>query len=70
MTVAEKMRPYYQQWGFDLPKVNGDGSYQLPVPATYIINTDKKITACYVNKNYTQRMEPSDILTALQNIKS
>ncbi len=68
MTVIEKMRPYYLQWGFDLPALNGDDSYQLPVPATYIIDRDKKITACYVNKNYTERMEPSDIITALKNL--
>lgn len=69
MTVFENMRPYYLQWGFDLPTLNGDDSYQLPIPATYIINSNKKITACYVNKDYTTRMEPSDILSALENLK-
>ncbi len=70
MTVVETLRPYYLQWGFDLPASNGDESYQLPVPATYIIGTDKKITACYVNKNYTLRMEPTDIISALKNINT
>ncbi len=68
MTVIEKLRPYYLQWGFDIPTLNGDDSYQLPVPATYIINQDNNITACYVNKNYTERMEPNDIISALKNI--
>ncbi|VAX00051.1 AhpC/Tsa family protein GSU0066 [hydrothermal vent metagenome] len=68
MTVIEKMRPYYLQWGFDIPALNGDDSYQLPVPATYIIDRNQKITECYVNKNYTERMEPSDIISALKNL--
>lgn len=66
MTVPLKLRPYYQQWGFDIPALNGDESYQLPIPATYIINSAGKITACFVNKDYTQRMEPEDIIAALK----
>ena len=68
MSVSEKMRPHYFKWGFDLPALNGDESYELPLPATYIISTDGNIHACYINKDYTQRMEPEDIISALENL--
>ncbi len=69
MTVSENMRPHYQEWGFDIPKFNGDDSYQLPVPATYVIATNGTIKTCFVNKDYTQRMEPEDIIAALQALR-
>ena len=68
MTVYEELRPLYKQWGIDVPAANGDDSYQLPIPATYVIKKDGSIQACYVNKDYTTRMEPTDILAALESI--
>ena len=68
MTIYEELRPLYKQWGIDVPAANGDESYQLPIPATYVIKQDGSIQACYVNKDYTSRMEPEDILGALESI--
>lgn len=68
MDVYEEIQPLYKEWGIDVPAANGDDSYQLPIPATFIIKQDGSIVACYVNKDYTTRMEPSDILAALASI--
>jgi len=69
MQVDEAMRPLYLQWGFDLPTFNGDGSWELPLPGTFIIDTSGTVRAAYVNKDYTQRMEPDDIIAALEAIQ-
>lgn len=69
MSVSEKLRPHYLKWGFDLPALNGDESYELPLPATYIIDSNGRIVAHYVNKDYTQRMEPEDIIIAVENLQ-
>lgn len=66
--VYEEMRPLYLEWGFDIPAVNGDDSWEIPVPATYVIDSSGIIRAGYVNKDYTKRMEPDDILTALREL--
>jgi peroxiredoxin len=68
MTVYESLRPLYLQWGIDLPAANGDTSYELPVPATYIIDSAGEIRAAYVDKDYTKRMEPEAIVAALRAI--
>ena len=70
MDVPEFMRPIYLEWGIDLPKTNGDDTWELPVPATYIIDSDGNIISAYINKNYTERMEPSDIIKTLETLKS
>lgn len=69
MSVPEVIRPLYLEWGLDLPNFNGDETWELPIPATYVINTDGKIVAAYVNKNYTERMEPYEVVTALKTLQ-
>ncbi|MCV6638163.1 peroxiredoxin-like family protein [Candidatus Albibeggiatoa sp. nov. NOAA] len=64
-TLSEKLRPYYQGFGIDLAATNGSDSFELPIPATYVINQDGVIIADYVNADYKQRLEPELILQAL-----
>ena len=66
MVVDEAIRPYYTQWGIDIPAANGEDSFELPVPATYVIDQSGVIRAAHVDKNYTERMEPVDIIAALK----
>lgn len=66
-TVYEEMRPLYLKWELDVPAFNGVNSWELPVPATYLISTDRVVRAAHVDKDYTKRMEPDLILTALRN---
>lgn len=66
MVVDEEIRPYYEQWGIDIPSANGDETFELPVPATYVIDQAGVIRAAHVDKDYTRRMEPADIVAALK----
>ena len=66
--VYEELQPLYLEWGLDIPAFNGDESWELPVPATYIIGTDRRVHAAFVDKDYTKRMEPFDIIKALKSM--
>lgn len=66
MIVDEAIRPHYMQWGIDIPGANGDETFELPVPATYVIDQSGVIRAAHVDKDYTKRMEPADIVAALR----
>jgi peroxiredoxin len=68
-TVYEEMRPLYLKWGLDVPASNGDDSWELPVPATYVIGRNGVIHAAHVDKDYTRRMEPDAVVTALQELQ-
>ena len=70
MDVPETMRPLYLEWGLDVPTANGDDSWELPIPATYVIDGNGKIVLAHINKNYTVRLEPSEIIKALESIKN
>jgi peroxiredoxin len=62
------MRPLYLRWGLDVPAYNGEDSWEVPVPATYLIDRDSVVRAAHVDKNYTRRMEPRLILEALRQL--
>jgi len=66
--LAEELHPIFQQFNFDVPKYNGDESWELPIPATYIIDTDGRIIHSFVNADYTQRMEPAEIISKLKEL--
>ncbi len=52
----------------DLPKINGDESWELPLAATYVIGRDGKITHAFVNADYRKRDEPEAIIAALKKL--
>ncbi len=66
-TLPEALRPIYAKFGIDLPAWNGDGSFELPVPATYVIDRNGIILDGFVNTDYMQRMEPERIIDILRN---
>ncbi len=64
-SVGEDVREKYRSAGIDLARSNGDASWELPVPATYVIAPDRTITYAFVEADYTQRAAPDDVVAAL-----
>jgi peroxiredoxin len=60
---------YIRRYQFDLADYNGRGRYVLPVPGTFIIDMDRRISAAFAKVDYTQRMEPADILVILHTLQ-
>ena len=53
---------------FGLNKHNGDTSNELPLAVTYIINTDGKIVYAFLDADYRNRAEPSDLTAFLKKM--
>lgn len=66
--LTEELRPVYARFGHALPEVNGDESWVLPIPATYVIDRDGTIVLAYVDTDYRNRLEPSDIVATLTTL--
>ena len=64
--VPEEQQSIYRRAFINLPFANGDESWELPVPATYLIRPDGSIRYASVNPDYSERPEPSEILTHLR----
>jgi peroxiredoxin len=68
LTDADVLRPIYKQIGADLPAYNGDESWELPIPATYVIAKDGAIQLAFVDADYTRRLETEAILDCLRSL--
>ncbi len=64
--VPEEQQEIYSRTFVNLPFVNGDGSWELPIPATYVIDRDSTIVFASPNEDYTERPEPLEILSFLE----
>lgn len=60
----------YKAFGNDLPLINKDPDWTLPMPARYVIGTDGVIAYAEVNPDYTQRPDPSELLPVLDRLAS
>jgi peroxiredoxin len=66
--LPEELRPIYAGFGIDLPATNGDESFELPIPATYVIDSEQKIRMAFLDADYTQRVDPEVVISALKDI--
>ena len=66
-TMPPQVKDFYLGIGaLDLGKQNADGSWNLPVPGTFIIDQQGGIRKRHVTADFTRRMEPEDVLEALE----
>lgn len=66
-TLPEVLKPIYKEFGIDISKHNGDEEYQLPVPATFILNNKGQIVYEYIELDYTQRLDPEILINFLKS---
>lgn len=67
-TLDASLKPIYQNFGIDIPASNGDDSYELPMPATYVIDSSGRIRYAFAEADYTQRAEPQDVLAVINEL--
>lgn len=58
----------YEGFGVDLPTINGEPSWTLPMPARYVIDRDGTIAYAEVNPDYTRRPDPEELIPALRSL--
>ncbi len=66
--LGAELQSLYEQFDMSLTKANADGSWNVPVPATFVIDRAGIVRASHVDPDYRERMEPADILAALEGL--
>jgi peroxiredoxin len=67
-SLPEELRTVYADLGIDLPAYNGDETFELPVPGTFLVDEKGIIRYAFLDTDYTKRAEPSEILKELKKI--
>jgi peroxiredoxin len=68
MTVPEDLAAIYARFGIDLPKVNGDGAWRLPVPSRWVVDAAGVLRDVFDDPDYTVRPEPEETVAKLRAI--
>ena len=64
--VGSEMEEYMTKIGRTLPEYQGNESWMLPIPATFVVGQDGRIRACFTDPDYRQRMTIEELIKALQ----
>ena len=68
LTLPPELIDLYASVGTQVPILNGNGQWVLPVPATYVIDQDGQIQFAHVEADYRERAEPTDVIAAIERI--
>ncbi len=67
--LTPALQAIYPKLGMDLTQHNADGTWHLPVPATFVLDTAGVVRARHVDPNYLERMPVDDIVSALDSLR-
>ncbi|WP_064968093.1 peroxiredoxin-like family protein [Tenacibaculum ovolyticum] len=64
--MPEDLRTLYHSFNLNVDVHNGNKEYELPMPATYIINKQREIIYSFVPEDYTERLDPKNIVDIIE----
>jgi peroxiredoxin len=67
-SLPDTLRTLYVGIGADLTKYNGDESWELPMPATFVIDRNGTVRLAFVDADYTKRLEADTIIDCLEGL--
>jgi len=64
--VGAEMQDFMSRAGLDLAEYQGNESWMVPVPATFVVGRDKRVKARFVDPDYRKRMTIESLLAAMR----
>jgi peroxiredoxin len=64
--LSDPMKQLQTGFGNPIPQFNGDDSWELAIPGTFVIDRERVVRLAHVDPNYLVRLEPEAILDALR----
>jgi peroxiredoxin len=63
--LPDYLKQHYRRVFINLPNSNGDQSWELPLPAAYVIAPRGGVKYAFADADFTVRAEPEDVLKAV-----
>lgn len=67
-TLQPYVKDVFKSFNVDLPAIHGDGQWNLPMPARYVVDTDGTVAYAEVNPDYTRRPDPAELIPVLDRL--
>ena len=69
-SLPEELRAALRSNNKALPDINGDDTWELPAPATYVIAPGGRVELSAIEVDYRKRLEPDLLLRALRTLRA
>lgn len=66
--VDENAQAKLRSFGIDLSKENADADPELPVPATFVVDTSGEIRLAFADPDYKNRLDPDEIVRTVRSL--
>ncbi len=63
--LPDELKALYTELGHPLPDHNGTNDWQLPVPATFVIDQQRRVLLAHIDGDYRNRLEPTEAIRAI-----
>jgi peroxiredoxin len=67
--VGAEMERMISAAGWDIPSYQGNTSWMLPIPATFVVGKDGKVKARFVDPDYRKRIGIESMIAALRSAR-
>jgi peroxiredoxin len=64
--IGAEMQEFMAKIGRMLPQYQGNDSWMLPIPATFVVGKDGRVKARFVDPDYRKRMTIEDVIEAVK----
>lgn len=66
--LSDYVIEFAKEMGVDISHYQGTDKFELPIPATIIVDSNSKVLSAFIEPDYTKRMDPEDILVQLDRL--
>ena len=64
--IGPDLEQLLSSFGRALPEYQGNDAWTLPIPATFVVGQDGRVTARFVDPDFRQRMSAEELVTAIK----
>jgi peroxiredoxin len=66
--IPEDIQTSYKKFNVHMPKIYGNNSWMIPIPATYVVTKDGLIAYAYANPDYRDRCDPESLIEIVEKL--
>ncbi|WP_394974312.1 peroxiredoxin-like family protein [uncultured Croceitalea sp.] len=67
--MPQALQEVYNSFGIDIEAHNENSNFELPMPATLVVDSNREVLYSFVNEDYTKRADTTAILEAVKQLQ-
>ena len=69
-SLSSETKTKYKGYGIDLGKHNATQTWELPIPGTFVIDSEGVVQFVYADEDFRKRVDPDEVIAAVRELGS